>query len=200
MRVVFTPMIEILPESQETENFMLEHFEVPEDQGIGTLLGGRYVTPGKYVRLRRKSGWGRGPVMSDTPDERYSNGEIVREAEGDVLIGGFGIGMILVPILKNPKVKSVTVIEISNEVPPMVIPYLPNKKKLTVIYADVMEWKPPKGKKWDVIYFDIWDNICSDNLEEIRVLHRRFARRKTKFMNSWMKEECQRLKRENRGF
>lgn len=200
MDSLFVPMVEILPERQESENFVLEHFEVPEQQHPRAFTHGEYIRPGKYVRLTRSgSSWG-GPVMSDTPDERCSNIDIVRQAEGDVLIGGFGIGMILVPILKKHEVKSVTVIEISDEVPPMVIPYLPNKKKLTVIYADVMEWKPPKGKKWDVIYFDIWDNICSDNLEEIRILHRRFARRKTKYMNSWMKERCQRLKRENNGY
>ena len=153
---MFTPMVNILPERLESDNFVLEHFEIsPKNASWATFRTGLYTEPGKFVRLFRKAGF-KDVVMSDTAYERKTNSEIVRRAEGDVLIAGFGIGMILVPILSSPKVKSVTVIEISEEIPQMVLPYLPNQEKLTVIYADIMTWKPPKGQTWDIIYFDIW--------------------------------------------
>lgn len=50
-------------------------------------------------------------MMSDGPYERRTNYAVVRAATGNVLIGGLGIGMILKPILCNPDVTHVVVIE-----------------------------------------------------------------------------------------
>lgn len=195
---MFIPMVDILPERQESENFVLEHFEISRDGALMASIRDRlYTTSGKYVRLCRKGGFGN-VVMSDTIHERRSNSTIVEKAEGDVLIAGFGIGMILVPILLNPKVKTVTVVEISPEVPKMVLPYLPNSDKLTVIYADIMEWKPPKGQMWDVIYFDIWDHICETNYEQMKTLNRRFSRKKRVWMGSWCEKTCRKLAQQSR--
>jgi len=196
---MFVPMVDILPERQESENFVLEHFEIsPDEAHMATIRDRIYTTPGKYVRLYRKSGF-KEVVMSDTVHEQRTNREVVRQARGDVLIAGFGIGMILVPILLKPEVKTVTIIEISEEVPKMVLSYLPNKEKLTVIYADIMEWKPPKGQIWDVIYFDIWDHIGSSNYEQMKTLHRRFGRKKRAWMGSWCEDYCREAyKRERR--
>jgi hypothetical protein len=56
-----------------------------------------------------------------------------------------------------------------------------------VIQADAFSWKPPRGELYDVIYFDIWADICTDNLPEISKLKRRYARRlKRKDSGSWM--------------
>lgn len=187
---MFVPMVDILPERQESENFVLEHFEISPDEAHRATIRDRiYTTPGKYVRLYRKTGF-KNVVMSDTLHEQRTNREIVAGAEGDVLIAGFGIGMILVPILLKPEVKTVTVIEISEEVPKMVLSYLPNKEKLRVIYSDIMDWKPPKGQMWDVIYFDIWDHISADNYEQMKTLHRRFGRKKRIWMGSWCEDYC----------
>lgn len=190
----FVDMVTVLPEKQESENFVLEHFEIDGSGALMETMRGIRTRPGKFVRLQRKSGF-RDVVMSDTIAERNTNWRVVHEAEGDVLIAGFGIGMILVPILLNPKVNKVTVVEISKEVPAMVLPHLPNTDKLEVIYADILEWNPPKGKKWDIVYFDIWDHICADNLGDMKKLHKRFGRRKKKWMGSWARKECERQAR-----
>ena len=198
---MFVSMVDVLPERQESDNFVLEHFEISEFDAFREMIHSQISTrPGKFVRLRRKGGFG-GVVMSDTLHEQRTNSSVVANAQGDVLIAGFGIGMILVPMLLNPKVTSITVVEISPEVPKMVLPYLPNKEKLNVVYADIMEWKPPRGKKWDVIYFDIWDNISADNYEEMKTLHRRYGRRKRVWIGSWCKKTCSSLaRRDRRGF
>lgn len=191
---MFTSMVEILPDRLESDNFVIEHFEISKDDAIREMITARLRTlPGKFVRLCRKKS--RVVVMSDTFHKRLTNQKVVEEARGDVLIAGFGIGMILVPILLNPAVRTVTVVEISPEVPAMVLPYLPNTEKLQIVYADVMEWKPPKGQQWDTIYFDIWDHISADNYPQMKTLRRRFGRRSLGWMGAWCENECRRAHR-----
>jgi hypothetical protein len=98
--------------------------------------------------------------------------------------------MILVPILQNPKVKSVLVLEKYQDVIDLV--EAPVRKavsedatKLTVLCADVFMWDPPKGQVFDMIYFDIWPEICTDQLPAITKLKRKFCRRLRP--DGWMK-------------
>jgi hypothetical protein len=62
-----------------------------------------------YVRLVKK---GEGVMMSDTPMERNTNYHILDKANGDVLIFGLGIGLIILPLLRKENVKSITVVEL----------------------------------------------------------------------------------------
>jgi hypothetical protein len=34
-----------------------------------------------------------------------------------------------------------------------------------------------KGKRYDMVWHDIWDDICSDNLEGMAKLHRKYGDR-----------------------
>lgn len=40
-----------------------------------------------------------------------------------------------------------------------------------------LEVNAPKGQKWDTIYFDIWPDVCIDNLEGAARLARKFSPR-----------------------
>ena len=62
-----------------------------------------------------------------------------------------------------------------------------------VIEADIFEWKPARGAKFQVIYHDVGETICEDNLKEMSVLHRRFGRYLAPggWQGSWMREELQ---------
>ena len=113
---------------------------------------------------------------------------MVARAEGDVLIAGLGLGMVLTGILDKSEVNTVTVIEKSRDVIDLVEPHIEHIK-LNIICADIFDWVPPKGHKWDVIYFDIWQNASID-LEQSTKLKRKFARRKQgiKWMKSWNEE------------
>lgn len=136
-------------------------------------------------------------VMSDTEHERQSNWDLLREAySGDILIAGLGLGMVLLPILAREHVKSVTVIELSQDTIDLVVPHIKaaageNADKLTVIQGDIFEWKPPRGARYHTIYFDIWEDICRNNLPDMRRLHQKFRRRKTKrgWMSSWLYQD-----------
>lgn len=138
-------------------------------------------------------------MMSDTDAERRSNYEVVRRATGDVLVAGLGLGMIFHPILAKPEVRSVTVVEKFADVVALVEPTL-SPVKLRVVVADIFAWKPPTGVKWDAIYFDIWPDICVDNLKEMATLHRRFSRRlnPSGWMGSWKYGELLALRQRGR--
>lgn len=111
--------------------------------------------------------------MSDTDMERRSNARFVHRANGSVLIGGLGLGMILHPTLAKPEVKLVTVVEQNADVIALIAPTLPRDKRLTIVNGDIYEWKPAKGTKYDTVYFDVWGNMSIDNLAEMATLHRR---------------------------
>ena len=99
--------------------------------------------------------------------------------EGDVIIGGLGLGLAVEVALANPKVKHVTVVEISPDVMSLVAEHLLKKHgdRLTIIEGDIMEFKPERGTKYDFAWFDIWDDICTDNMPAMAILKRRYERR-----------------------
>lgn len=153
---------------------------------------------------------GRCMWMSDTRDERADHWTPRRRARGHVLIGGLGFGMVALACALKPEVEKVTVIEINADVIALVVPYLRaalesqgvDPDKLEVIEADLMTWKPPKGAMYQCIWFDIWEDLCTDNLEAMSKLNRRFARRTEGYRGSWgeglLKVQREREKKEDR--
>lgn len=144
---------------------------------------GEFVKPGTYVQLYVNHRL----MMSDTSEEKRSNYSFVRNAKGDVLIGGLGIGMVLDAILKKDEVKRVVVVEKYQDVIDLVTPYFKDKR-LQIICDDIFDFKT--AYKYDTIYFDIWPDITTDNLEGMATLHRKFAKRKNPgaWMDSWQKD------------
>lgn len=139
--------------------------------------------------------------MSDTADERRDHWQIVREAKGDVLIGGLGLGVVALACALKDEVDTVTVIEINADVAELVRPHLEAvTDKINIIVADIFEWKLPKGAMWDAIWFDVWADICTDNLPEITKLNRKFARRRKKdgWRGAWVEGQLRyQLRRDN---
>ena len=177
-----------LPEMEKGE-WKVEKFTTDRTD-FHSLLRGRGVPVGEtFTRLGRNGTL----VMTDTPAEMRDHGWAVRMAKGSCLISGLGIGMVLKNILLKPEVTDVTVVEISQDLIDLVAPCYPDER-VTFVCADIVTWKPPKGKRYDMVWHDIWDNICADNLPEMQKLHRRYGR-KSAWQGSWCKEECQRQAR-----
>jgi hypothetical protein len=159
------------------------------------------ITPGKYARLVVKGEL----MMTDTPHEVRTCAHPMLHCEGDVLIAGLGLGMILIPVLRSSGVTRVTVIEKYQDVVDVIVPHLrkvltnDEQKKLHIIVEDIFEWKPPKGALYDCIWFDIWPAITTANLPEMSKLHRRFGKfhKKTGWMKSWMREYLINQKRQD---
>jgi len=132
-------------------------------------------------------------IMSDTEMERRTNRFFLTMAEGDVLIGGLGLGMVLLAVQDKESIKSVTVVEKYQEVIDLVVPQLPLNGKVAIICGDVFEWYPEKDVKYDTIYFDIWNYVCGDHYEDMKKLHRRYGKKLNHDNpNSWM--SCWRYK------
>lgn len=193
-------VIDYIPEGQ-SGNVKIEHFEVTKEASSFTRMRAifnrsEYVPEGKYARLVIDGS----VVMSDTDMEKRSNSHVIRNAHGNVLIAGLGLGMIILPLLEKPEVETITVIEKNQDVIKLVYPYL-KSEKLRVINADIFEWKPDKTVKYDSIYFDIWTFITTESLPEIKKLHNKFKNKLNRedvncWMDSWQYGELKHRQRQ----
>lgn len=178
----------------------IDHYEVSKLESMrSSFQPGMYCPEGKYARLVVNGRL----MMSDTSMERRSNIDFVRQAHGSVLVAGLGLGMILHPVLGKEEVERVTVIEKHQDVIDLVAPSL-KSPKLEIVAADILTWRPEKGIKYNAIYFDIWPEISTDNLDEITSLHRAFKSRLDRtdaycWMGSWMHRELKRLRRQDKS-
>lgn len=175
-----------IPECNNGE-WKVEKFK-PDYLDIHALMHGRQAAKvgATYTRLVR----GETLVMSDTPAEMSDHRDAVRVAKGSCLLNGLGIGMVLKNILLKAEVTDVTVVEVSQELIDLVSPHYKDAR-VTFVCADALTYQPPKGKRYQMVWHDIWDTICADNLPEMKVLHRKYGKR-TAWQDSWCKYECQR--------
>lgn len=165
---MYNDMTQLLRPATNGE-FAISHFEIKE-LNFHALLNG--IPIGRYVKLTHNGK----VVMSDTPMEKRTNSSFVVNAHGDVLIGGLGIGMIVTAIQHNEKVNSITIIEKHKEVIELVTSQIPFNNKVHIINADVFDWKPERGQRFDCIYMDIWNFVNSDVYhDEMKPLKRKFG-------------------------
>lgn len=149
-----------------------------EPNSLGNLmyaLEGRGCEPGEYTRLDRKGAlW-----MSDTTAERRDHAGVaheIRRRGGRVLIAGLGLGMIVGYALAQPNVEHVDVVEIDPDVAGLVGPHYAGER-CTIHVADIFEIRWPRGAHWDVAWFDVWADLCGDNLDDMARLARSYGRR-----------------------
>lgn len=111
--------------------------------------------------------------MTDAEFECITNSRVIDWAEGDVLIAGLGLGLILQPLIDSPKINSITVLEQSADVIALIGPRYKHPK-LTIIETDAHAWMPPKHA-YNLVYFDIWPDVPnSDNREQVTALKKRY--------------------------
>jgi hypothetical protein len=180
-----------LPEGSRG-NWSVRKFVVSDhDSGMTRLRamqhGRGYVPAGEYTQLHCR---GRGVVMSDTPDERRDHYAPVHHARGHILINGLGIGMVLRAVLKKPEVTRATVIEVDPDVVALVAPHYTDPR-VEIVTASAFDYQPPKGVRYGMVWHDIWDSICSDNLPEMTRLKRKYGRR-ADWQGCWCEYQCRR--------
>lgn len=137
-------------------------------------------------------------VMSDSMMEKRTNIDFVNEANGDVLIAGLGLGMIVLAIQDNPKVKSITVVEIDSKLKELSMQGLGKflNEKVNIVIEDINNFTPTK--KYDVVYCDIWNNIDGENWEEMKSLTKKFKYfvnrdNDSAFLDHWRKKDVRGL-------
>jgi len=175
----------------EVEEIVVKEREF--SQLISMMQTGRSVPGGTYKRLIR----GNVTVMSNTPDEIRDFMGFYYEAKGSVLIHGLGIGVLVEALIQKEEVTDITIIENSPDVIKLSGPTYFNNPKVTIIQADCFSWESPKGKRYNAVWHDIWDNICSDNIEEMKILHRKYGR-KADYQESWCRDLCEKQRRESK--
>ena len=140
------------------------------------------IPTGDYIRLIVKGE----TMMSNTPMEKRTSMEFMINAYGDVLICGLGIGLVIMPLLEDEKIKSITVIEKYQDVIDCILPQIKEydkDNKLNVIHADCFEFTT--DRKYDTIFIDIWAYINNDIYkEEMLPLKRKYR----KFLSEYGKE------------
>lgn len=146
----------------------------------------RYMPAGTFKVLMRRHT----TVMSNTPDEIADHHDFYWNAKGHVLVNGLGLGMVIEMVIS--RIERITIVEQSEDVIALVAPYYLSKypDKVEIIHADAFEYQPPKGTRYDAVWHDIWDSICTDNLPEMARLHRKYGRR-TKWQGSWARADCE---------
>jgi len=155
-------------------------------------FGYRFVTPGEYTRLSRNNKC----IMSDTRAEIRDHIYFISDSKGDVLIHGLGLGIVALACAGKSEVKSMTVIEKSQDVINLVSEHvLKQSNKIRIICADAFTWEP--DMKFDCIWSDIWDDICADNWEEMKKLRKHY-RKFTSVHSFWVEYEVKRLVRQAR--
>jgi hypothetical protein len=160
--------------------------------------GGRPILPGEYTKLTRNGS----TIMSDTPAEIADHSYFVRsQAKGHVLINGLGLGWVIEALFNKKEVKTITVIEKSFDVINLVAKHYndkcPKDKKIWILQGDALDYKAPKGKRYDAVWHDIWDNICADNLKDMHKLHRKYGRR-SDWQGSWCRYQCEQANKQSR--
>jgi len=167
-------------------DWSVERFEIPDS--MVAAFRERLFKAGVYTQLRYRDRL----IMSDTPAERLDHADFVRNAKGNVLISGLGLGMCLGAVLRRLEVSSVTVVEKSPDVIRLVAPYFQGDARLIVINADIMTWKPPKDSRYGAVWHDIWSDACADNLPQMATLNRRYAR-KSDWIGCWSQDLLRRV-------
>ena len=185
---MYANMAEILKDGKAGD-FELSHFEIGENNLYAMFHG---ISCGEFVRLVHNGS----VVMSDTDMEKLTNANFVRNAHGNVLIGGLGIGLILLAIQDKPEVEKIVVVEKHREVIDLVKDQLPLNGKVEVVNADVWEYTPEE--KFNTIYMDIWNyintDVYRDSMKPLIVRYGKFLVPKqednNRFIDCWCRNEA----------
>lgn len=104
--------------------------------------------------------------MWDIPFERSLQKSIAKKAQGDVLVAGYGLGLVQRSLTENPLVKSVTTVEIYDKIIDLC------KEEYGQIYGDVIIddfYNFNTDKRYQTVIGDIWDDIVPQCLPQYRM-------------------------------
>lgn len=154
---------------------------------------GRITPAGTYKVLYRNGE----VIMSNTPDEINDFQWFILQAKGDILVNGLGLGVVLKALIDKPEVRTVTVIELSEDVISLVAPTYRDNPKVKIIQGDAFTYQPPKEQKFDAVWHDIWDIISAENIPEMIKLHRKYGK-KASYQASWCRPLCEEMYKEQK--
>ena len=114
-----------------------------------------------------------GSIMSNSDYEKGRNTEFVGKAKGDVFIAGFGIGLVVLPVMNKSEVTSVEIVENQQEIIDLIASQLPLNQKVKIIKCNYFDFKP--SHKYDAIYLDtVQEDKCTKEEKDSRIMNGRF--------------------------
>ena len=138
-------------------------------------------------------------VMSSSKMEQKTNEKVIEKANGKILIAGLGLGMILFQLQEMKNVEKITVVEKSLELISFIKMIVGDKlsEKINIVNSDIFKYET--DEKFDLIYFDIWNNVCGDNWEDMIELKMKFKKNisskpKRDYIFSWRERDCLELR------
>lgn len=146
----------------------------------------RFIEAGEYYGLYCDGKL----IMSNTPAEVNDHYKFIQKAQGKVLIGGLGLGMVLKCLLDKKDITKVVVVEQSPDVIKLVASSYTNDSRVEIVNESIFEYKP--NVHFDCAWFDIWDDISGEEYPEMKRLHRRFGRY-VGWSDSWCRNQSRRM-------
>lgn len=125
-------------------------------------------------------------IMSNSEFEQLTNDKIIKNARGDVLIIGLGIGFILLPIQEKQEVTSITVIEKYQDVIQLVAPQLSINNKIKIIQGDVFDYKFDDNVKFDTLFCDIYGHNEFELKDWFIENYKQYCRDENSYIDAWL--------------
>lgn len=181
-------------------NFTKEQIDYLNKENIYTPWVSKGIVIGyPYLMLKHREGY---TMMADVPMEKETNQDFIDNANGHVLIGGLGFGLIILPLLEDESIKSITVVENDSGLIEVVAPILKNQdkyNKLKIINDDIFRAHERfQDGEFDTIYFDIWPHIIADNFLEMEWLNSLYINKininnNNSTIDSWCYDYCKKI-------
>lgn len=178
-------------------NFSLEIRKISKGSVMKMYDRKGFLTKGKYtfdypiaVLLEGDGIW-----MSDSQLEVESTVGAVEAARGNCLIGGLGIGFLPTLISPKPNVRSIDIIEKSQDVIDLIYHQVVTSKT-RVFKDDIYHYLETTSLKYDFVHIDIWTGITAPikEIEKARLLSKRVLKSPRSVTWVWLQELCDRVR------
>ena len=112
----------------------------------------------KYLALTHKDTvW-----MSITPNEINTMSSYIKEAKGNVLVLGLGLGYYPFSISLKDEVNKITIIELDQNIINIfnkhLLPLFPHKEKINIVKGDAIKFLNNNKDHYDYVFVDLWHN------------------------------------------
>lgn len=139
------------------QGFLFDEVSSSEEDGYREHTPfGYFEKPFNYLAIDEgNTNW-----MSITPHEINTMKRAIKEAHGNILVLGLGLGYYPYMASLKQEVKSIDIVEIAKEpiaiFKESILPFFRQKQKINVISIDAFEYLKNYSKKYDYVFADLW--------------------------------------------